>query len=99
MRYLDEPPDDVRLPGERPDPRGIDAAELVKLDLPPLRWIVPDILPEGTTVIASPPKIGKSCLIYQVVVETALGGELLGRRVTPGIRAVPRPRGWRPSRT
>lgn len=66
------------------NPPGIDAADLVALDLPPLRWIVPDLLPEGTCVIAAPPKIGKSCLVYQAAVEIAIGGELLGRRVAPG---------------
>lgn len=63
---------------------GIDAADLLALDLPPLRWIVPDLLPEGTAVIAAAPKIGKSWLVYQIAIEAALGGELLGRRVTPG---------------
>jgi hypothetical protein len=63
---------------------GIDAVDLLALDLPPLRWIVPELLPEGTSVVASPPKVGKSCLVYQVVVEVAIGGELLGRRVAPG---------------
>lgn len=63
---------------------GIDAADLLALDLPPLRWIVPDLICEGTSVIAAPPKIGKSCLVYQSVVETSIGGELFGRRVTPG---------------
>ena len=53
-------------------------------DLPPLRSVVPDLVPEGTTILASPPKVGKSCLVYQIAVEAALGGELLGRRVTPG---------------
>lgn len=62
----------------------IDAADLLELDLPPLRWIVPDLLPEGTTILAAPPKVGKSCLVYQVAVECAIGGELLGRRVEPG---------------
>jgi hypothetical protein len=63
---------------------GMDAADLLALDLQPLRWIVPDLIPEGTTILAAPPKVGKSCLIYQVAVEAAIGGELLGRRVTPG---------------
>lgn len=65
-------------------PIGMDAADLLELDLPPLRWIVPDLLPEGTTVLASPPKIGKSCLVYQITVEVAVGGELFGRRVESG---------------
>lgn len=63
---------------------GIDAADLLGMDLAPLRWIVPDLLPEGTTILASPPKIGKSCICYQLVVEAGIGGDFLGRRVTPG---------------
>ena len=51
---------------------------------PPLQWIVPDLLPEGTTVLAGPPKLGKSCLVYQITVEVALGGELLGRAIAQG---------------
>lgn len=63
---------------------GMDAAELLALDLPPLRWLVPDLVPEGTTILAAPPKVGKSCLVYQIAVEASIGGELLGRRVAPG---------------
>jgi len=63
---------------------GIDAADLLALELPPLRWVVPELLPAGTAIIAAPPKVGKSCLVYQVAVEVAIGGELLGRRVMPG---------------
>ncbi len=62
----------------------IDAVDLLELDIPPLQWIVPDLLPEGTTVLAGPPKLGKSCLVYQVAVEVALGGELLGREIAQG---------------
>lgn len=63
---------------------GIDAADLLELDLPPLNWIVPGLIPEGTTILAAPPKVGKSCLVYQVAVEASIGGQLLGRRVAPG---------------
>lgn len=63
---------------------GMDAADLLALDLPELRWILPDVVPEGTTVLAAPPKVGKSCLIYQVAVEVAVGGQLFSRRVEPG---------------
>lgn len=68
------------------DPRsgGIDAADLIATPMRALRWIVPDCLPEGTAILASPPKIGKSCAVYQLAVETSLGGDFLGRRVTPG---------------
>jgi hypothetical protein len=70
-------PDEVRA-------TSIDASDLLELDIPPLQWIVPDLLPEGTTVLAGPPKLGKSCLVYQVAVEVALGGELLGREIVQG---------------
>ncbi len=63
---------------------GIDAADLLALDLPPLRWLVPELIPEGTTILAARPKVGKSCLVYQIAVEASIGGELLGRRVAPG---------------
>lgn len=63
---------------------GIDGTDLLALDLPPIRWIVPDLIPEGTTILAAPPKVGKSCLVYQIVAEAALGGELLGRKVERG---------------
>jgi hypothetical protein len=79
-------PDGGRAPAKPPRVlrSGMDAADLLALDLPPLRWVVPELLPEGTTILAAPPKIGKSCLIYQIAVEAAIGGELLGRRVKPG---------------
>jgi biotin operon repressor len=74
----------MRPDPEQPADKGMDAADLLALDLPPLRWIVPDLLPEGTTVLAAPPKVGKSCLVYQMAVEASIGGDLLGRRVSPG---------------
>lgn len=62
----------------------MDAAELLGLDLPPLRMIVPGLLPEGTAILAGPPKLGKSCLVYQMAVEVSVGGELFGERVVSG---------------
>jgi biotin operon repressor len=62
----------------------MDAADLLALDLAPIRWIVPGLIPEGTTILAAPPKVGKSCLVYQIAVEASIGGDVLGRRVTPG---------------
>ena len=78
-----------RLCGSRPKPPRVpgprmDAADLLALDLAPLRWVVPGLIPEGTTILAAPPKVGKSCLVYQIAVEASIGGDVLGRRVTPG---------------
>jgi hypothetical protein len=65
-------------------PAVIDAADLLALDIPPLQWIVPNLIPEGTTILAGPPKLGKSCFVYQVAVEVALGGSLLDRDIAAG---------------
>lgn len=70
--------------GPRPAAKGIDAADLLAMDLPPLRMVVPGLLPEGTSLLAAHPKVGKSCLVYQLAVEVSLGGELLGERVVSG---------------
>ena len=34
------------------------ASELMATALPPLRWIVPGLLPEGITLLAGKPKLG-----------------------------------------
>ncbi len=36
------------------------AAEIVAEELPPVRWVVPDLLPEGVTLLAGKQKLGKS---------------------------------------
>lgn len=64
--------------------KAIRAEDLLRLEFPPLRWVVPDLIPEGTTILAAEPKIGKSSLVYQVCVEIACDGALLGRKVACG---------------
>jgi hypothetical protein len=66
------------------DDAGMDAADLLAMELAPLKWVVPGLLPEGTTILVAPPKVGKSCLVYQVVTEVALGGDLFSERVAGG---------------
>lgn len=60
------------------------ARELLDADLPELRWVVPGLLPEGTTVLAARPKIGKSWLAYQIAIGVALGSTVLGQRASRG---------------
>jgi DNA-binding transcriptional ArsR family regulator len=38
------------------------AAELMAREIPPVRWIVPGIVPEGVALLADKPKLGKSWL-------------------------------------
>ena len=60
---------------------GKDVLDLLDANYPPLRFVIPGILPEGTAILASAPKIGKSAFVYQVTVELALGGSALGEKL------------------
>jgi AAA domain len=50
----------------------------------PLRWVVPQYLPEGLTVLAGKPKIGKSFLALDVAAAVASGGTCLGQQCERG---------------
>ncbi len=61
------------------------AADLMALELPPVRWAVPGIVPEGVTLLAGKPKLGKSWLTLGLGVAIANGGVALStRRVEQG---------------
>jgi len=55
--------------------------ELLDAEFPPLRWIVPNILPEGLTFLAGRPKVGKSFLALQIACSVANGGRVFGEPV------------------
>jgi hypothetical protein len=80
----------ARVPeGKKPQTIQLDtllnsAAELQHLEFEPLRWIVPDIIPEGTTVLGGRPKIGKSWAALDVAVALASGGECFGKQCEQG---------------
>jgi hypothetical protein len=69
---------------DKAPPRTWTARELLETEMPPLAWAIPGILPEGTTVLAARPKIGKSWLAYQTSIAVALGSMVLGQRARPG---------------
>jgi hypothetical protein len=50
----------------------------------PIKWIVPDYLPEGLTLFAGKPKIGKSWLVLNIALAVARGKEVLGKFVEQG---------------
>ena len=47
-------------------------------DFPPLRYHVPGLIPEGSTLLVGPPKIGKSWLVLAVGLAAAHGGSVFG---------------------
>lgn len=53
--------------------------DLQKMEFPPLRWIVENILPEGLALIGGAPKVGKSRLMYELAIAVACGGVFLGK--------------------
>ncbi len=66
-------------------PAGIfSAAELQGRVFPPIKWIVPGILPEGLTLLAGKPKIGKSWIALDFALAVASGGAVMGRECDPG---------------
>ncbi|MGD7707252.1 AAA family ATPase [Microlunatus sp. Y2014] len=58
--------------------RMFSARWLMTQDFPPVEYVVPGLIPEGMTVIASAPKIGKSWLVLGLGLAAASGGVALG---------------------
>lgn len=57
----------------------IDAVALAALEFPDPRWVVPGYIPEGLTILAGRPKIGKSWLALGVADAVSRGGMALGK--------------------
>jgi hypothetical protein len=59
-------------------------AELYAADFPPPRFVVPDLLPAGLTILAGRPKLGKSWLALQVAAAVGASGSVLDQRADAG---------------
>ena len=55
----------------------VNAKELQTMELKPINWIIPDLLPEGLLILAGRPKIGKSFLALNMSLAIANGGHAL----------------------
>jgi len=60
-------------------PKVITAAELEKRKYPQLKWLIQDILPPGVTILAGPPKSGKTRLMTHIAAALATGTKALGK--------------------
>lgn len=58
------------------------ASQLMARQLPPVRWVVPGLLPEGVFLIAGKPKTGKSWLMLALAAAIAEGSCALGKYPT-----------------
>ena len=54
------------------------AAQLKEKEIPPVRWIVEDLLPVGLAMIAAPPKYYKSYMALDLSVAVAVGQDGTG---------------------
>lgn len=48
--------------------------ELSRMEIEPVKWFIPRMLPSGLTILAGPPKIGKSFFCWNMAVSVAVGG-------------------------
>jgi hypothetical protein len=60
------------------------AADLMSMEFPPPRWAVPGIIAEGVTLLAGPPKVGKSWMSLGLGLSVAAGGHALDAIPVPG---------------
>jgi len=58
--------------------RTFSAAALQTMTFPPLKFILPGLVPEGATLLVSRPKLGKSWLVLDIAIATAAGRFTLG---------------------
>ena len=54
-------------------PSAIVARDLQALVFPPIAWVVPSLIPDGLTLLAGKPKLGKSWLMLDISVTVGRG--------------------------
>ena len=64
-------------------PKAITAEELLSTPLPPVKWIIPSLLPAGLALFAGPSKAGKSWLTLWLCLQVAQGKPVWGREIEP----------------
>ena len=69
-------------------PKTISAEELLSTPLPPVKWIIPDLLPAGLALFAGPSKAGKSWLTLWLCLQVAQGKPMWGARNRAAHRAL-----------
>lgn len=60
------------------------AAALMSTEFPPVAWVIDRYLPEGLTILAGKPKLGKSWMALDWALAVAGNGQALGRPVQHG---------------
>ena len=66
-----------------PVPELLTVRDLMAKEFEPVNWLVPDLIPEGLTVLAGDAKIGKSFFCWNVAIAVATGGKALSKIDVP----------------
>jgi hypothetical protein len=67
-----------RKPIVRGRPEKISFADMLEREVPPVKWIIKDLLPQGLTLLSGLPKCGKSWLAMEFSLAIASGKDALG---------------------
>lgn len=65
-------------------PQGITAAALKSKTFKPVAWVIPGLIPDGLTMLAGKPKLGKSWLMLHAAAAVARGGFVLDQKCAQG---------------
>lgn len=65
------------FPGDWAPRYEMTGAQLMAATFPPVEWVIPGIIPQGYTIIAAPPKAGKSWLVLDTAIALSTGGKTL----------------------
>jgi hypothetical protein len=76
---LDLSPEEARARLAALAPTLVRVDDLLRQEFPKTLWVVPDLLPEGLTLLAAKPKLGKSWLALGLALAVASGGVALGK--------------------
>lgn len=78
-------PTALKAKGERKMLVTSEASDLLLQQFEPIRWAVPGLIPEGVTLFAGAPKVGKSWAALDISIAIASGGHVFGDiQVDPG---------------
>ena len=64
-------------------PKTITAGALLATPIPPVKWIIPGLLPAGLAIFAGPSKAGKSWLTLWLCSQISQGKSVWGREIEP----------------
>jgi len=65
-------------------PIGMSGTELMATDFPDPPWLVDELIPLGFTILAGPPKKGKSWFALELALSICMDDKFLGRKTTAG---------------